>query len=132
MPDLQNKAKILLSYFRVYFFNKKNNKIKSGIVVDAGSTSIQETDGRIGNRQPMRAQQHVSGQEELCSKTLSKEEERQWEGWGGLRINSVVHLSTVKTKGEKSSRESFITVRHLAFDTENSLQRLLEGNSSLK
>lgn len=50
MPDLQNKAKILLSYFSVYFFNKKNNKIKSGIVVDVGSASIQETDGRVGSR----------------------------------------------------------------------------------
>lgn len=96
MPDLQNKAKILLSYFRVYFFNKKNNKIKLDIVVDASNVRIQETDGRIGSRKPMRAQKHVSGQDELCSKTVSKEEERQWEGWGGLRIKSVVHLSTVR------------------------------------
>lgn len=96
MPDLQNKAKILLSYFRVYFFNKKNNKIKLGIVVDASNVSIQETDGRIGSRKPMRAQQHVSGQDELCSKTVSKEEERQWEGWGGLRIKSIVHFSAVR------------------------------------
>lgn len=89
MPDWQNKAKILLSYLRVYFFNKKNNKIKLGIVVDASNVSIQETDGRIVSRKPVWAQQQVSGQNELCSKTASKEEERRWEGWGKVKNRNL-------------------------------------------
>lgn len=74
MPDLQNKAKILLSYFRVYFSNKKNNKIKLGIVVDASNVSIQETDGRIGSRKPMRAHKHVSGRMSYVARLYPKKE----------------------------------------------------------
>lgn len=56
----------------VYIFNKKNNKIKLGIVVDASNVITQETDGRIVWRKPVWAQQQVSGQDELCSKIATK------------------------------------------------------------